>query len=701
MKLRLFSAFFVVALVITTSVFLPQDAKAAPTDSGTITVTGTVPPKGTSISTAIDADVPNNPIHQEQEIVVTVSYGSTNVASIPLTFRVEWDKATVEGATEPNAELIEYVIGSATKAYGDTAPVVDLQNRRITWSIASLPAQSQGEEVSFRLRTTQGYTGPLKATIPLKVTVLSPVGAADHETSIEYQYLPVSASSTPSPSSSTTAVTTPSSATGSATVTSVQREFFFLKSLRVKSLGAVSARIGVQASIPTGMVLHFGTDPSFMDRSVSLPFVEGVHDQEFVLTELLPGSVYFFQVAPTQFPDQKSDIFMLTTSTRAPNKIDTAQSTLTVTQQRSVIYAGQMELDANETQKPIVIAKNSVMDVSLKIPDIDDVFLVEVFIRSKGVLGMTTDSFDVDALQGLTTKMTLVSDDFYVGKLRAPVSNGKYEMVSRIEDSYGNIEEKTIGEVDVISPLTILDGTTGEPVEHAQVFLFLLNEKNRLYEKVSNVTTSIPNPSLSDYEGVVPLNLFPGKYKAEISLPGYKKKEVLFEVGSYSLASFPQVTLEREASIFGARIQYLLGLLVHAYRNQADLVVLLASSRRMYELFLYLSGTTLLTTILFGTSVRCCPKLNSGYWLFTKYDNTFSHLFAWITYSFLQFLRFVVESWLFLCLVFGIAFISSFGLRSGFLVFLLALIATSVWIFTLIHLRKNALDCQKQANCPE
>lgn len=691
MKWKLLARWFLVWALLAVTLLFPGPIWADPTDTGTIVVTGTVPPKGTSIQTQLDLDLPQNTLQQGQEFLVTLTYGSSNTSSIPLTFQAKWDKGQVAGATEASVNLTEYVVGSATPAYGGVAPVVDTQSRTITWTVPSLPAQLQNQTVSFKLRTTSAYTGSQKVSMPISMVVISPVGATDRTAKINYKYTPTTESS--SGASSPTSTPTPSStptATAAAQIRDTAPTKLHFEHISLKTVGAISARIKVQTNQSTGLVVKHGQAAAALDTAVLVaPPASLTAGQDVILVGLEPDTRYFFQVAASSQPNVTSDIFTFETSAKLPTASTREPKALTVTQQRSIIYSGEVIADRGEAQLPIMVAKSTVMDVSLQIPNSTEVQSVELFLRTQGVLGASTDQINADDLSSVSTVMTRVSGDLYVGKLRTPVEAGNYELVTVVEDIYGNIEENSVGDVNVVAPFTILDAKSGKPLEHVEVKLFLFNERTKLYEIVSNVSTSIPNPVFSGADGTVSLNLFPGKYKAEIELSGYETQHVLFVIGSYGTSTFPKVALVPTSNLVGHEVSYLWGLLNHAYNHQIELFWNLTSSRRMYDLFVVLTLLSLGFVVLAGIIVKRFSSVNPWWWIVKPYRSQREKVLMWLAYMLSQWVRFVLELWLTISLIAGGFFWYHFGLIAGGVVFIVAVLTAMGWMALLTYLHKN------------
>jgi hypothetical protein len=97
---------------------------------------------------------------------------------------------------------LDYVVGSATTAYGETQPVIDTVNRTVTWTVSSFPGQLTNQAVSFHLKTNLNYTASQVVSFTIGAYL------SDSETTItatdinrNYQYNPsgITPTTTPTP----------------------------------------------------------------------------------------------------------------------------------------------------------------------------------------------------------------------------------------------------------------------------------------------------------------------------------------------------------------------------------------------------------------------------------------------------------------------------------------------------------------------
>lgn len=668
---------FCLVVIMNLMLWMVRDVSAQvqptpPPSSGTISITSSVPPKSSSVVFDIGAET-SDIYSQGSEIQYVISYGSNNDTSIPLTVQAEWGKGLVEGASEANVELANYIVGSASNGFDNTPGVVDTVHNTITWSITQLPGHTVDQTVSFSLRLNDSYTGNRVVRFPIKARILSPVGQPDKVTYSKYSYAPpptvsVSSDNTPTPTEEV-------STTPSLTTTPVEQVLAkdTIQQIFISSLGSISARIGVDTTKPISLLLRYGLTPNTLNNVIYLTSKD--QKREFVLTNLKLGTSYYFQIQTNTdaVSDISSDIFTFTTSTAEPSLESWEPTSMTLSQNRSLLYSGPAT-DSNGTPtKDVVISKDSVFDLSFTIPNSVDLKLVEVLIRQTSVLGISTETAnDLDNLQSTTTKMTRVGKDLFVGKLRTPVVSGQYEVVSRTEDAFGNITEKTIGSMRVVNPFSIVDGETGLPLKHVKITLQIYNESTHIYELLSNVSTSIPNPAYSNDKGIVDISLFPGKYQATLSEPGYDSQTITFEIGSEPSANLPLVQLVRNKQWVGGSIDYLSGNVSEHYDVIKELTLLLASSHDFYVLNIITSVASLSLATIVLLLIFQNPKFNPDVFLLNI--NTPSRrkkAGALARHFIIKTLRFLSAEILSINLLFGVLFFFYLGHLEGLLVLLM------------------------------
>jgi hypothetical protein len=610
---------------------------------------------------------------------------------------LEWEKGTVDGATEANVDVLEYVLGSATAAYGGTLPVVDLLNRRISWEIAALPPGLPEQSVQVTLRTTSNYTGSRPVTFVTQGIVISPVGVSDKPVTLTYQFVPTvspspTAAPSPSPSPSVTGQIT--SSASAQTVPSLPPVILnpsnWLTSISEPSIGATTTRVRVVTLAPEPLVLTYGIDDQLLVNSVKMDGSAAAVD--FFLSGLQPSTKYYFRLS-SQDGRLQSDIFSFVTASKAVENLLSSVS-ITLTQERNLVYYGPVAADLNEPSQPSIVTNDSVLDLTFKVANSKSIKEIEAYIRNTAVLGISTEEFNLDELQSTSTRLTRVADDLFVGKLRMPKDSGRYEVVGRIQDQYGNITERELKVLTVVQPFRVIDAADNEPLEHARVQLFLFNPDTKLYEVISNVTLNMQNPAYSGSNGVVKLVLLPAKYKAVVSLTGYTDQEVEFEI-SDSSADYPLVLLERNSWLATGAVRTVVGSFKQTSQEVIKGLLSLTHIQDYYRITVYattvLLGVLILMVVVLTrypdigvnmvlkncSLISCSPVVTSG--------------FFFVSLVF----RFCIEILIAHTLFFGIVFLYSTDPRQGLLLLGIFALEVALATYLLLRLRLRELALRK------
>ncbi|MFC1662706.1 SpaA isopeptide-forming pilin-related protein, partial [Patescibacteria group bacterium] len=87
---------------------------------------------------------------RDAEILYTITYGNAGIGAAIVDIVDTWSFGS--------HLLADYVAASATNAYGGVVPVVDTSAKTITWNNVSLPAQTTGLTVTYKLRTHEFHS---------------------------------------------------------------------------------------------------------------------------------------------------------------------------------------------------------------------------------------------------------------------------------------------------------------------------------------------------------------------------------------------------------------------------------------------------------------------------------------------------------------------------------------------------------------
>lgn len=433
----------------------------------------------------------------------------------PFTVQAEWSPGVIEN-TDTTIDPLEYVVDSATPAYGNTLPVVDTVKHTITWRISTLPS-GHVYSVKFSLRVKNIYTGPSK--VQLRVAsraILAGVATPDSNVYTEFQYSKYNPN-TPKPFPAPQ-----------------------FKSIDIASVTNTTATIRVDTSKNTkSMTIKYGKKPSKLDKSLTTTFLS--NHQELELQELETGTPYYFRIYMTDEDNLSavSDLFYFKTSSLsvAP-KID--PSTFLISSNNSLLLVPSDI--THSTVLPIaVIPVDTPYQLRFAMVGGSLISDIQLITRNDHVLGASTNEPDISSDQ---VDMAELTKNIFIGQLLSKNEPGTYTQIARIQDYYGSIVETPVAKVRTVKPLTVFD-SQHHPVEKARIHLFLYNPTTRTYENIAN-TLLVANPLYTTSDGTVPIVLPKGQYKVEVSAIGYSSAESEFSVGLQPDDGYPQITLTKQ-----------------------------------------------------------------------------------------------------------------------------------------------------------
>lgn len=500
-----------------------------------IVVTAQILPPLSDFSAELSTASDTVEIPQDSTIEYLITYGSTYHSSQPITLVAEWSQGTIAGSGTPSVDLLEYVAGSATEAYGSTAPVVDVGNRTITWTISSFPGNTSGETVSFSLKTTDEYTGGLTVTATTAARITNPVTTTDSSSSTSYIYYapPAStssggSSSTSSNSSSSTSTTT-TAASPTPTPSTTPLQFY---SYQLKNKTHELAEYLLSLSTPATVTASYGTTPDSLTMSVSSPTNSLYH--WLLLPNLLPNTTYYVQftaIAPSG--EQISSELLTVTTTKMAEYFDLTNVTLFSQGLHIFTYS-------NNQQPTLLVPTQSQLEYTLS------------FLEAKHGSTFTLMLENSSQLK-YGTLLTQSQPTIWTGKLLTPTIPGNYTVIVQWETPLGSKQTIPIGILKVSTPITIVDGDTHNPIERARIRLWSYSEVTKLYDELISTDTTTGSFS-STTQGTLPLVLRPGIYKISIEALGFKGQTTTFNTNE--LSNFPLFTLQPESFPFISTIFY-------------------------------------------------------------------------------------------------------------------------------------------------
>src|SRR5579871_59136 len=328
-----------------------------PVSADDVAVTASINPQPSDFQLSISSTPDSaTTVNQNQNIIFTITYGSHLFYATPMTLVASWGQGTINGQGSPSVNIADYVVGSASNAYNNTAPVVDTVNRTITWSITSFPSQTTNQTVSFTLQTNTSYTGALTVTFPATAHLsVSNVTIPDQTETMTYQYNPaITPSPTPGPTNTPTPgpTATPSiSPEPTNTPTPIPQTFPPVTNVAVETISSTDATVVVTTTTTTSMFLTYGTSQQFL--TLTSDIVRG-KQHRFHLTNLHPQTNYYFRAnEKTDTENISTELFIFKTSaTSSTTSIIT--SSVIVTSEKILLY-DPLNNQNNRLQNTVVI----------------------------------------------------------------------------------------------------------------------------------------------------------------------------------------------------------------------------------------------------------------------------------------------------------------------------------------------------------
>lgn len=570
-----------------------------------IRITATVGATANDVQVDLSSLTTASEFSQDSLIEYEVTYGSYLRNTTGLTVEAEWKQGIIEGSGAPSIDIVDYVYGSTGNAINGIAPVVDLVNKKIRWTIPNFPGNTTDKKVRFALKTNSAYTGPSKVNFSVVARIIGPgFVTPDKVITKSYKYSPSQTTSTStSTTTSTSQTTTPT--TPAVTVyppgnipPTVFRNIF------IPIISQNDAKIFIQTYGKYFHSVRYGQTPTRLtDRITSLNKTDKV---VLDLIDLTPDTTYYFkaEVKDDSGKVTGTETFTFRTA-EISDKPEVEKSTFLVTSQGNIIFnpIQSASVDGTDQQPIIVVPKETSYEIRFALKKGQNAKRVQAIVRNKNVLGISTVYAEEPNTEAVD--MVEVEPGVYSGSLKSKSESGYYEQFVRIEDDKGNVVEEKVADIKVLKQLTILSKKDNSPIESARVLLSIYNPRTKTYETIGPNVIPIKNPSYSDSKGEVELVLPQGKYQLLVSNLGYKEQTVEFSIGPNPEDGFPTVYLEKEpfnllhvAHYYGRAIHDVFLLNTKAYMEN------LSTSFRFFNLIAAVSFGSLVLLTLLSFSLR-------------------------------------------------------------------------------------------------
>ncbi len=546
-----------------------------------ITINGKVGAKASDFQLEINVDKTGY-LAAGDELTYTINFGSYLLGPTkPLKISANWSRGTVDGSPSPSIDVVDYVVGSGSTGYGGVVPVVDIVNRKIEWTISSFPANTINQQLSFKLKVTDTYSGSNNVNFEVQ-SLLSGANVVTTNTSVNSVFKPAVVALTPTSAPEPTTISTANPSTAVTPTTSPSLGLK-IESVEMVNLNDSGASILVKSNLaPTELKLIYGD--SIVNLAKSVISLNKLTSDTILIDGLKPGTTYFFKVVEKQADGDLiySDIFTFKTAIKSDAPVVDKQSLL-VSLNNTIVLDSSQEI---ESVNSVVIIPSQNFSVRIKIAGSEKIKSAKLMLRNARVLGISTVMAAEPSSQSVD--LTQLSGGGFVGMLASPTVTGDYDLVLRVEDTNGNIVENIIGRVRVLEPIMVLD-ENGLPVENAQIFIYRQNEKTKVFEPIS-VGLGLQNPSFTEPNGKLNLALPKGKYKIEVSEVGFEPQTIEFAVGINDGDIFPKVILKQTKISFSNKVKYYQQIAGNVAEYSSNYLATVTESRRFFDLVAVVIG---------------------------------------------------------------------------------------------------------------
>ena len=547
-----------------------------------------VPPRASDYQLSITNNVGGS-VPEDTTITYTVTYGALASAAVTAngTLTVNIGLNSLDGVTH----VTDYVVGSATNAYGDAPPIVDLVNNTITWNIPNLPPGTTDQIVTFQLRTNGTYT----QTNPVHITV-----PADF--SNQYMTMPQQAITTnyvyrqpaPGPTSTPTPVLIPS-ITPTITIAPKPLTIDVIKPLQISPS---SVTLSIVTSKKTLLNAFYGVSPTGLFQLVSDTASKQTHTLQ--ITKLNPETTYYLKITAT---DENGDI-----ATSDVLRFITAKPSnpVSIDQQSVILVSGNNPLLTTNPSLPfaqVLIPYNKLYTIGLRIAAPQNVKQIVALVENAHVLAANTFS---NVLESNTWSAPMIEQQpgIYIAQLSSPPTPSVYDVFAQISDKNGNLTQTKIAETIVYGPVKVVDKATGKGIEHARIFLSLYNTTKKAYEPIYNSDIQ-ENPLYTDTNGIALINTGAGKYKVSISQYDYQTQILFFSIDKAHLTP-PLIKLKHIGFTVGGFTQYYIDTITDFTNQLVAGIQDIQNTTRFFKLIslLVLASLIVVTFLLFLIRTR-------------------------------------------------------------------------------------------------
>lgn len=585
MKLKILLSVFIAILFLSTKSYVY---------SQNVSVTASVNPDASDLQFDFEALTAQEIFPQNSTIEYQLTYGSEAFTPIPITLVAKWEEGTIEN-TMSTFGVINYVDGSATNAYGNTPPVIDLINNRITWTLTSFPGPTSDETVKYSVRTNNIYKGSSLVNF-LNKAKLTSVSLELPEISVGKKYLyepSLEPASTPTPTpnqssqQSENITNTPAPAVNNLTPTLPIKNLVDTRpkftQISLRSVTANKLQIYIESNSSSSYRLYYGNDRGRLDQMIENQ--NYTENSELAIDNLYPDTGYYIRAEGRTRSGSifRSDIYIFKTAELS--ELPTILENTIIISSANGILSDFLNINSAEKYSipVIVLPINQVFEFKFSLDKRMSAKRVQIFIRNKNVLGISTSATPENTEKIMIVDAIEVAPGIYAGSLGAAMTPGNYEVIARIYDYSGNIVEQKLADLRVSKRMKVINSETKKPVEGARVLLNYFNQKKGAYEVLPAQIFQFKNPIFTNINGEIEVTLAQGKYLAEVSAIGYESKQTEFVIGLNPNEDYPEIIIREEKFNIFAAIRHYWSIMKDFVSETNKYIQNLSNSNRFFE----------------------------------------------------------------------------------------------------------------------
>lgn len=492
-----------------------------------VVVTGKVGALASDFQSEIVSDK-NGDLSLNEMITYEISYGSyLKSPTRPLVISATWSRGIVAGSPTPSVDIVDYVSGSGSTAIDGIEPVVDLINRRISWTINTFPANTVNQKVSFQLKVNDSYSGQSRVSFDVE-TLLNGSNVVTKSSKIINYFQQIFL-----PTPKVTSVPTIS-----ATRTTSSVLDFSIKKVSFISLSDKHAEIKVESNlVPSELIIHYGFSPKNLNKTI---VSRNVLATDLInIDKLVSNTEYYFRIeAKSGAKSYFSDMYVFKTA-KSSEGSEVDKKSLVALVDNNLVFDAKNE---NNEENIVVLIPNKKYSLRINFRKPELIRVAQIYVRNSQVLGINSVYGAEPNSRGVD--LSEIIDGVFNGHLISPSQKGYYDLILRLENKNGLINEVKIGTLRVIDKFIVQDENYNG-IENVKVIFYRYLPKQQIYELMSVQSLGIKNPVFTDFDGTLDLLLPKGKYRAEVSVLGYKTIENDFSIGLGENEVYPTIFLER------------------------------------------------------------------------------------------------------------------------------------------------------------